>query len=433
MSKDQITEQNFKPRPIDPEDQSYRDVMLLNPQLPMMPRYRFEDFGAFWSCSCGQINRNGVCANCGLERELLRKLFPAPDDAAGSGAESPFSKEDAGGAAGADAEGASSAEQNTAGAKASGIGAGAAAGLRPGQDPNREEEAPAAAAGDDGPRGRRRSRGQIVAIIIICVLILGTAFAALKFLILPQMYKEDAQRARAVETALMEDMPEVFRPFEDLAYDTYCATGDRMYTDKKYGRASTYYKKASKIRPSDELEQKILDAKFSYVRTHRDREEDREQVADYLDDLVAADYPGAKEMYDGFYVWGASTVANTDKEDLSEDLETVTAGKTIYFHSTLSGGPPEGTVRLSYTITYPDGSVDSGDMSSEKGAGQSVTTGCRYAKAVSGSEQKITYRLYVKRNHELLSTDSVQLKPAPQPRPQVPVHPTAPTLPMGDF
>ena len=101
------------------------------------------------------------------------------------------------------------------------------------------------------------------------------------------------------------------------------------------------------------------------------------------------------------------------------------AGETIYFHSTLSGGPPEGSVELSYTITYPDGSADSGEVGSAAGAGETVTTKCVYAQPLSGSGQSLTYKLFIKKNHELLSSDSVSITPAP-PKPTVPVVPAPP-------
>lgn len=424
MSSEQMKERNFRPSPINPEDPSYRDVMLQNPQLPIMPKYRFEDFGEFWSCSCGQVNRNEACSNCGLERDLLKKLFPPQADQErpdGSGAAAKeASKETAAGKNGTEGNDPDLREDGPS----VGIGAGAAADVKleaAPADPGEREECDIVPA----KRSRRKKRGIASVIIVVCILILGTAFAALHYLVLPQMEQEDALKAKAIDTALTEDIPEVFAPFDDLVYDTYCATGDRMYTDKKYGKAARYYRKANEIRSSAELERKILEAKFSYVRTHKDKEEDREQVADYLEDLVKNNFPGAKELYEEYYVWSASIVVNGDEDDHSKDVKSMQAGETIYFHSTLSGGPPEGSVELSYTITYPDGSADSGEVGSAAGAGETVTTKCVYAQPLSGSGQRLTYKLFTKKNHELLSSDSVSITPAP-PKPTVPVVPAPP-------
>ncbi|MBQ0079290.1 MAG: tetratricopeptide repeat protein [Eubacterium sp.] len=42
---------------------------------PVKPKYWFEEFGDYWSCSCGHINKGETCVGCGLNRGLLRRIF----------------------------------------------------------------------------------------------------------------------------------------------------------------------------------------------------------------------------------------------------------------------------------------------------------------------------------------------------------------------
>ena len=65
----------YEPRPLTPDDDIYEDILEQFASAPTKPKYWFEEFGDYWSCSCGHINKGASCKNCGLERELLRSLF----------------------------------------------------------------------------------------------------------------------------------------------------------------------------------------------------------------------------------------------------------------------------------------------------------------------------------------------------------------------
>lgn len=67
--------QVYEPRPLTPEDDIYEDIIEQFASAPTKPKYWFEEFGDYWSCSCGHINKGDTCKSCGLERELLRSLF----------------------------------------------------------------------------------------------------------------------------------------------------------------------------------------------------------------------------------------------------------------------------------------------------------------------------------------------------------------------
>ena len=67
--------QVYEPRPLTPEDDIYEDILEHFSSAPTKPKYWFEEFGDYWSCSCGHINKGDICTNCGLERDLLRSLF----------------------------------------------------------------------------------------------------------------------------------------------------------------------------------------------------------------------------------------------------------------------------------------------------------------------------------------------------------------------
>lgn len=65
----------YEPRPLTPQDPIYDEVMSQVGSRPVKPKYWFEEFGDYWSCSCGHINKGETCVGCGLNRGLLRRIF----------------------------------------------------------------------------------------------------------------------------------------------------------------------------------------------------------------------------------------------------------------------------------------------------------------------------------------------------------------------
>ena len=74
VSDDTVT-QVYEPRPLTPDDDIYEDIIEQFASEPTKPKYWFEEFGDYWSCSCGHINKGDTCMSCGLQRDLLRSLF----------------------------------------------------------------------------------------------------------------------------------------------------------------------------------------------------------------------------------------------------------------------------------------------------------------------------------------------------------------------
>lgn len=74
ISDDTVT-QVYEPRPLTPDDDIYEDIIEQFASEPTKPKYWFEEFGDYWSCSCGHINKGDTCMSCGLQRDLLRSLF----------------------------------------------------------------------------------------------------------------------------------------------------------------------------------------------------------------------------------------------------------------------------------------------------------------------------------------------------------------------
>ena len=377
-------EEAHRPRPVKPEDESYGELMMRFTAHPVKPKYWFEEFGDHWTCSCGQINKGDRCANCGLERDLLRKLFilhkPSPD---GTPPVSPSTSSPG-------------SDDNPADANASrkspvpeGSGSGT-------EDGAYDEE-------NDTPS----SSGLVISVIIAILLLLMGTGAFLYFVFLPEMQAQTAAKQDSVRISLTEALPVATVPLPKAQYKAYIAAGDMLCDRGKYVKSLNYYNKAADLKDDAEVREKILSAKFSYLKAHQN--EGGEYFETFLNELVDAHYDGARAIYDSYYSWNVSIVANNIKDDFSTDMENVNRSDTIYFHTTVTGGPPDDSLRVYYQVLWPDGTAETKDVDSRWKAGSHFSTRFQYAMPIFSKAGKLTFEVYDKDSHDLLGTDSIML------------------------
>ncbi len=363
------------PRPITPDDESYGDLMLRFTAHPVKPKYWFEEFGDHWSCSCGQINKGDRCTNCGLERDLLRRLFivhkpssdPRDPSEEGSGGEA-FPVTDPGGASSAD----------------------------PGSGSH----------GSDGRKPASRLIGWIITLLVL--LLLGSG-AFLYFVVLPEMEEQDQARSQSIRDTLTETLPDALGKLPSIQYDAYCASGDALCDNGDYHDSISYYRKAALIRDDESIQQKILDAKFGYVKAHS-KKGNGQHFVEYLTELHAVGYDGIEKIYSSYYAWNVKIIANNLPDDFDTDMETLNKSDTIYFHVTLTGGPPDASIRFYYKVIWPDGKTETEEIDSTWTAGSQFSSRFQYALPLFAKEGKLTFKLYSSDSRDLMNSDSVQLK-----------------------
>ena len=188
----------------------------------------------------------------------------------------------------------------------------------------------------------------------------------------------------------------------------YIGIGDKYMKDKAYEKALGAYANAAEIAAGDDVQGKIDDAKFAYVKAYMGDRTD--QVEKYMDELMESDYPGIRTLYDQYYAWHTSIVANTSENDYSSDVSSVSRKDTVYFHVTLSGGEPSETIHLYYEVKWPDGHSEIYDLDSGWKAGDKIAARFQYPIPLFGKEGKMTFSLYDMNTRELLGSDSVTFK-----------------------
>ena len=441
--------QVYEPRPLTPDDDIYEDIIEQFASAPTKPKYWFEEFGDYWSCSCGHINKGDCCKSCGLERELLRSLFilHKPADADGKLDKKLKKNKEL-----ADKEAEQYAEMDARRKQREASG----------EDLTKvvpieytEVDIPKETALTVLPEKSKKktlSSKMIIAIAACLVLIGICGFAIYKHMAAPAMHYEEA--LQLMENGKYTEAIEKFEGLGDYkdsadmihqcwiligddhyergkykkainAYETalqlkednslhekirlcYIGIGDKYYKAGEFEKALGVYSVAADMAAGEDVQQKINDAKFGYVKKFKgDR---TEQVESYMSELMDMNYPGIQVIYDEYYAWNASLVANKSESDYSTDLSTVSRKDTVYFHATLSGGEPSEKISLYYEVKWPDGHSEIYDLDSTWQAGDRLTARFQYSIPLFGKEGKLIFTLYEMHTNEVLGSDSVTFK-----------------------
>lgn len=532
----------YEPRPLMPGDGMYEDILEQFASAPTKPKYWFEEFGDYWSCSCGHINKGEICKNCGLERKLLKSLFilhkpvgepgnlnkrlrktkdqvdreeslqaekeerrrklndmrgdelkvvpidldpdAATDNeentsACGEASVSSAESDEIQTSADADNESQSEIKTDVKDNEKSEINGSdiddkdetdSNAAQNSGKDEKSEStdaenrkssnlpatipanDSTSQEGKNDGNKERKKlsKRTKIIIISVILAAVLAAAgFAAYRYLAAPAIQYEEALKlmdAGKYEKAIdkFEALGD-YKDSEEMIWECYIAMGDEQYEAGEFSAAiETYniamelkssdeirekirkcyigigdnyysngefenalsaYASAQEINDSDNLQEKINQAKFGYVKAYQSDRTDK--VEQYMSELMAISYPGIQEIYDEYYAWHVSIIANTSEDDLSNDVSTVSRKDTIYFHSTLSGGEPSEQIELYYEVTWPSGSKQVYNLNQKWSSGSTITARFQYSIPLFGSEGKFTFRLFDRSTGEVLGSDSV--------------------------
>ena len=176
----------------------------------------------------------------------------------------------------------------------------------------------------------------------------------------------------------------------------------------EYEKALESYGTAMEIEGTEDLQDKVNDAKFAYVKAYKD---DRtSKVEEYMDELMGLDYDGIQEIYDEYYAWKIKIVANTSEEDYSTDISSASRKDTVYFHTSISGGEPDETLQVYYEVIWPNSHSEIYNIDSTWESGSKISARFQYSMPLFGKEGTLTFKLYNLSTHELLGTDSVTFK-----------------------
>ena len=420
----------YEPKPLTPQDPVYDEVMEQLSSRPVKPKYWFEEFGDYWSCSCGHINRGDVCTGCGLERDLLRQLFilHKPDDTASVLSERVSESRDR---IDKEAEYSKASALQRESSSASDID-----NIKPISVPA-VQPPPQVTVTEDGDGNKKdadsksveveviqptqiavqakshKKRNIIIAIAAVLVLALaGAAYYVYTFIATPAKEYESAQAMmnsgkyeKAIEkfTALGD-----YEDSENLIRECYIGIGDRCLEAKEYDNALKAYRTAQDMDDTNEIKDKINLVKYQYVKDHASKGGDT--FESYLAELKEMNYPGINAIYDKYYAWHMKIIANSSEDDLSTSQTTFSRFDTVFFHASLTGGEPDETISLYYTVTWPGGFKETQALDSRWKSGSKITAHFSYPIAFMGSEGNLTFKLYDSQSNEEMGSCTITFK-----------------------
>lgn len=133
----------------------------------------------------------------------------------------------------------------------------------------------------------------------------------------------------------------------EATYQNGCA----LLAEEKYSAAITEF---SKCADYGDTAKKLQDAKFGYVNANLDPK--NETTYAYLKELVAANYYGAKTVFNQLYAWKVTIVAyNNNPYDSTSSQDTLSKYQQMCVHFEVSGGEPGATQTIRTVITLPNG------------------------------------------------------------------------------
>ncbi len=353
----------FALQPLLPNDEKYDDIMDNYEEViekmssnPTKPKYWFKEQGDHWYCTCGQLNKGDSCSNCGLERDLLRALF--------------FLHE-------------------------------------PGDEPGKYEGMDVSYTNVEVKENKLSTKAKLL-IAIAAVVILGTAAGLYSYfyIIVPNMEKEAAATAKAAAESMQNNIPVCSKDMNEFLRNSYVTAGDQSLDSESYERALRFYSKASAIEGGDDLSDKIYNAKYGYVQSHKS--DGGEKFEKYLGELHEIGYEGVDEIYNEYYAWHFNIVANLSPDDYSNDIGTASRADTVYFHVSVSGGPPGESLDIYYDATWPSGARQTDMIGTGWTSGSKGYARFSYPVPLFAQEGTLTFKIYNKSNQEQLGSDSIQ-------------------------
>ncbi len=353
----------FALQPLLPNDEKYDDIMDNYEEViekmssnPTKPKYWFKEQGDHWYCTCGQLNKGDSCSNCGLERDLLRALF--------------FLHE-------------------------------------PGDEPGKYEGMDVSYTDVEVKENKLSTKAKlIIAIAVIVILGAAAGLYSYFYIIKPNMEKEAAATAKAAAESIQNNIPVCSKDMNEFLRNSYVTAGDQSLESESYERALRFYGKASAIEGGDDLSDKINKAKYEYVRSHKS--DGGEKFEKYLAELHEIGYEGVDEIYNEYYAWHFNIVANLSPDDYSNDIGTASRADTVYFHVSVSGGPPGETLDIYYDATWPSGARQTDMIGTGWKSGSKGYARFSYPVPLFAQEGTLSFKIYNKSNQEQLGSDSIQ-------------------------
>lgn len=192
----------------------------------------------------------------------------------------------------------------------------------------------------------------------------------------------------------------------DFYLDSCYNFGKSKLNNGDYSSALTWFSKCANY--SDTQEQ-IKETKYQYVKNNMNNR--NTATFEYMKELKAANYKDSANVYNELYAWKATSVFNTNKDNKSISMDSISKYDPIYCHVTVSGGEPNGKTQVTYSVTMPNGETYRKSFPGEWGDGYSGSwffENGLYEDPLYGDVGTLSVKYYDSQGN-LIGTDSVRI------------------------
>ena len=168
---------------------------------------------------------------------------------------------------------------------------------------------------------------------------------------------------------------------------------------KDYKQAISYLQDSDGYK---DAKNKIYEAKYAYVKANKNRNDNTTYA--YLTDLKSAGYSDAKTIYNELYGWKLEIYAVNNSEKSSSNMSSISRYDNVYFHYKVTGGPPGGELKFSFSGNMPGCSAYKDSNTARNG-----TDAWYYIYFTSGYKSGTAVGKFYDSNGKLLDSASVSI------------------------
>ena len=186
--------------------------------------------------------------------------------------------------------------------------------------------------------------------------------------------------------------------------EAYYQYGISTLDDKRYVTAVEIFESLGNYQDSKE---KSKEAKYGYVLAHYNNNDTT--TYGFLKSLKDAGYKDCRDLYTKLYSWHVSFVMNSDPDNYTSNLSSVSRYGDYVCHITLTGGTPGEEIYLKYTMVFPDGGRLYDYWDFKMGDGDRATCWGYYEDKSNIPTGTFTVKIYIKSTGEYLGEASIKI------------------------
>jgi hypothetical protein len=124
----------------------------------------------------------------------------------------------------------------------------------------------------------------------------------------------------------------------------------KLLSNKNYSEAMAIFSELGVYKDSATM---VKECKYQYVRTHKNNTD--KTTYSYLQELKSAGYKDSASIYNTLYAWKVTVLGWNSSSAEGNYKTSISKYNAVYCHLKLTGGPPDGSLKIKIKGTMPSG------------------------------------------------------------------------------